>query len=204
MMDVEKGTHKVEKEKKEDKKVSKENATLDRKEFEKCQERVKELEEYSKRIKATLENLRKEKDEEINATFNYAKQKMVEKLIDVLDDMERLMKNFGDKKSLEFEALKLTYRKFKDVLVSEGLKEIKASGKFDPFEHEAIERVESEKLPDWEIAEVVQPGYKFHSKIIRPAKVKVALHVEKRKKPQARKVEDKSKNENSDDEDEKR
>ncbi len=180
-MSTKKESSKVKKER-EEKRKHLEEKTLhsEKSELEKCRNRVKELEEYSKRIKATLENLRKEKDEEINTTFNYANQKMVEHLIDVLDDMERLMKNFKDKKSLEFEALRLTYRKFKDILVSEGLKEIKASGKFDPFDHEAIERVESEELPDWEIVEVVQPGYKFRSKIIRPAKVKVALHVEKR------------------------
>ncbi len=183
--------------KEEKRKISEEDTARSKKsELEECRERIKEVEEYSKRIKATLENLRKEKDEEINVTRNYANQKMIENLIDVLDDMERLMKNFDNKESLEFEALKMTYRKFKSILVSEGLKEIKASGKFDPFDHEAIERVESEKLPDWEIVEVVQPGYKFRSKVIRPAKVKVALHVEKRKESED--IDNKDKNKNPD------
>ena len=183
--------------KEEKRKISEEDTARSKKsELEECRERIKEVEEYSKRIKATLENLRKEKDEEINVTRNYANQKMIENLIDVLDDMERLMKNFDNKESLEFEALKMTYRKFKSILVSEGLKEIKASGKFDPFDHEAIERVESEKLPDWEIVEVVQPGYKFRSKVIRPAKVKVALHVEKRK--ESEEIDNKDKNKNPD------
>lgn len=180
-MGAKKESSKVKKEREEKRKSpERETSHSGKSELEKCQDRVRELEEYSKRIKATLENLRKEKDEEINATYDYANQKMVEHLIDVLDDMERLMKNFKNKESLEFEALKLTYSKFKNILVSEGLKEIKASGKFDPFDHEAIERVESVELPDWEIVEVVQPGYKFRSRIIRPAKVKVALHVEKK------------------------
>ena len=148
-------------------------------ELRECLDKMKELEEYAKRSKAALENLRKEKDTEVRSASNYANLKLVERLIEVLDDMERLIKHFGDRKSLEFEALSLVYKKFKDILSSEGLKEIETSGKFDPFDHEAVERIESEELPDWEIVEVVQRGYKFRSRIIRPARVKVAMHVEK-------------------------
>ncbi|MGC9219409.1 MAG: nucleotide exchange factor GrpE, partial [Athalassotoga sp.] len=59
----------------------------------------------------------------------------------------------------------------------EGLKKIDTSGKFDPIEHDAVERIESPDHDDWDIVEVTQNGYKFKNKVIRPAKVKVALHV---------------------------
>ncbi len=143
-----------------------------------CQKQNQELEEYAKRAKAELENLRKDKDEEINYTMNYANQKIIEKLIDVLDDMERIIKNFKEKDSLDFTALQLMYKRFKNALEAEGLKKIETSGKFDPFDHEAVERVESSKHEDWDVVEVTQNGYKFKSRVIRPAKVKVALHVE--------------------------
>lgn len=167
---------------KEEKEVLKEETSRPKeceKELKECLDKTKELEEYAKRSKAALENLRKEKDTEVRSASSYANLKLIEKLIEVLDDMERLIKHFGDRKSLEFKALSLMYKKFKDILSLEGLKEIKASGKFDPFDHEAVERVESEELPDWEIVEVVQHGYKFRSRIVRPARVKVAMHVEK-------------------------
>ncbi len=147
-----------------------------------CSKRNSELEEYAKRIKASMENLRSEKDEEIRQNISYANQKLIERLIDILDDMERIMKNFENKESIEYTALRLTQKKFKSLLESEGLKEIKASGKFDPFEHDAVERVESEDHEDWDIVEVVLPGYKFKSRTIRPVKVKVAMHVDKNSK----------------------
>ncbi len=147
-----------------------------KKELEDCLKRAKELEDYAKRSKAALENVRREKDEEIRNAMDYANKNIVEKLVYVLDDMERLLNNFEDKKSLEYDALKIIYNKFKDVLVSEGLKEIKSEGKFDPFDHDAVERVESSEHEDWDIVEVVQKGYKFRSRLIRPAKVKVAVH----------------------------
>ncbi len=150
-----------------------------REELEKCEKRVKELEEYAKRNKAALENLRREKDEEVKEAVDYANKNLVERLVYVMDDMERLLKHFENKSSLEYEALKMVYAKFKDILVSEGLKEIESKGKFDPFDHDAVERVESETHEDWDIVEVVEKGYKFRSKLIRPSKVKVAVHVKK-------------------------
>ncbi len=177
-----KKSEEVKEETKREKEVLEEKASRPKEyeeELKECLGRMKELEEYAKRSKAALENLRREKDEEVRSASSYANLKLVEKLVEVLDDMERLTEHFGDKKSLEFKALNLMYKKFKDILASEGLKEIEASGKFDPFDHEAIERIESEELPDWEIVEVVQRGYKFRSRILRPARVKVAMHVEK-------------------------
>ncbi len=147
--------------------------------LENYEKRIAELEEYAKRSKAALENLKREKDEEISKAIDYANKNFVERLVYVLDDMERLLKNFENKSSLEYEALKMLYEKFKDTLVSEGLKEIEANGKFDPFDHDAVERVESETHDDWDIVEVVEKGYKFRSKLIRPSKVKVAVHVKR-------------------------
>ncbi len=147
-----------------------------KKELEECRKRAREFEEYAKRSKAALENLRREKDEEIKDAIDYANKNLVEKLVFVLDDIERLMKHFENKESLEYKALKMLHDKFKEILVSEGLKEIKNDGKFDPFDHEAVERVESAEHEDWDIIEVVEKGYKFRSRLIRPSKVKVAVH----------------------------
>lgn len=48
-------------------------------------------------------------------------------------------------------------------------------GKFDPFEHEAFEKVETEEHEEYSVLEVVEKGYRFHKKVIKPAKVKVAV-----------------------------
>jgi molecular chaperone GrpE len=157
----------------------KENAQIDelKASLESCEKAKKELDEYAKRAKASLENMRREKEEEINYVTSYANQKLVERFVEILDDMERIMDNFEDKKSIEYSALEIMYKKFKNMLETEGLKKIDTSGKFDPFEHDAVERIESPDHNDWDIVEVTQNGYKFKNKVIRPAKVKVALHV---------------------------
>ena len=47
--------------------------------------------------------------------------------------------------------------------------------KFDPWKHEAVEMVPTKEHPDHTILSVIQPGYKFRDKILRPAKVRVAI-----------------------------
>jgi len=153
-----------------------ENDNLD-----KCWEEVKDLREYSKRVTADLDNLRRERDGDIDRAVNDAKQEIVKNLLYVMDDMDLLIKNFQDKESVEYKAIKLIYKNFKNVLVSEGLEEIDASGNYDFLKHEAVCLIESEEVPDFKIVDVVLPGYMFHSKVIRPSKVKVALHVNRNK-----------------------
>jgi molecular chaperone GrpE len=47
--------------------------------------------------------------------------------------------------------------------------------KFDPWKHEAVETVPTDEYDEHTIMQVLQPGYKFKDKILRPAKVRVAI-----------------------------
>ena len=45
---------------------------------------------------------------------------------------------------------------------------------FNPHYHEAIEMVETSDVPDHQVIEELQRGYKFKDRLLRPAMVKVA------------------------------
>jgi molecular chaperone GrpE len=47
--------------------------------------------------------------------------------------------------------------------------------KFDPNQHQAIERVETNQAEDQTILGEFQKGYNFKNKLLRPAMVKVAV-----------------------------
>jgi molecular chaperone GrpE len=52
---------------------------------------------------------------------------------------------------------------------------IEAVGKpFDPFYHQAVERVETDAAEDGTVLEQLQRGYRLKDKVLRPAMVKVA------------------------------
>jgi len=60
--------------------------------------------------------------------------------------------------------------------VKEGLSQIESVGKqFDPHFHHAIERVEKADQADGTVIGELQPGYVFHSRVLRPAMVRVAI-----------------------------
>jgi molecular chaperone GrpE len=61
------------------------------------------------------------------------------------------------------------------MLEKYNVKEIDAQGKpFDPKFHEAVMMVQSDEYESETVVEVLQKGYLYHSKVIRPSMVKVA------------------------------
>jgi hypothetical protein len=66
-----------------------------------------------------------------------------------------------------------------DVLAKQGIERIDALGKpFNPHLHHAIESVETSEYPDGTVTQVLQQGYIFHDRVLRPAMVKVSSHSE--------------------------
>jgi len=57
------------------------------------------------------------------------------------------------------------------------LEEIPAEGlPFDPYVHECVQLGDDEGLPDGHVKEVVQKGYTFRKRVLRPARVAVVKH----------------------------
>lgn len=60
-----------------------------------------------------------------------------------------------------------------------GVKEIKALGEtFDPNLHEAIARVPAGDKPANQVVEQVEKGYMYQDRLLRPARVVVAVNLE--------------------------
>ena len=131
----------------------------------KPEDKNSELENQLKRALADYANLQKRIEDEKKTLIGFANAVLLAKFLDVLDNLEAAQKNIGS------EGLDLVVKKFKDVLASEGVKEIPAEGDFNPHLHEGIATVEGEK--DDQIAEVLQKGYFLGERVLRPARVKV-------------------------------
>ena len=165
----------MEKEKKEVKKEIREEEKKVEERLEDCEKRRKELEEYAKRLKASFENYKREVAQEKQKIIRNANEYLVGKLVSVLDDFDRAL-GFKDDCEAFREGIEKIFKKLLRILENEGLGVVDPSGgKFDPFEHEAFEKVEREDVEEYTVLEVVEKGYKFHGKVIKPAKVKVAI-----------------------------
>ena len=106
-----------------------------------------------------------------------ANAEILANLLPVLDDYERAIQNNETVEDLETvkEGFKLIYNKFKHILESNGLKEMKAVGEtFDSELHEAIANVPAPKKKDkGKVIDAVEKGYYLNEKVIRYAKVVV-------------------------------
>ena len=108
------------------------------------------------------------KDRENDRLF--ANQRIVEELLDVKDNLERAL-SAGDGKGVS-EGVELTLKQLEVLLKKHGVSEICEIDKFDPKFHEAM-IVEKGDVEEECISEILQKGYMLHSRVVRPAKVKI-------------------------------
>jgi len=140
---------------------------------EQLEEEVDELEKSLKKVMADFDNYRKRTLREKKRIIERATENLMIDLLGILDDFERAL-NSDDE--LDLDGIEMIYKKFYKTLKDHGLEEFDAEGEeFDPKFHECVMSVDAENDDDKDmVIEQFEKGYKLNSKVIRPAKVKVA------------------------------
>jgi molecular chaperone GrpE len=128
------------------------------------------------RRQADFENYRKRVEKERHADRHRGVELLIDHLLPVLDAFDRALGEHGNSVSEEHrKGFELIRRQLWDALSKQGLVRIEAVGKeFDPHQHHAIERVETSEHPDGTVISELQPGYRFHDRVLRAAMVRVA------------------------------
>ncbi len=152
-----------------------ENAAVQSPEADKLRAERDELRDLLVRRQAEFDNFRKRTERERAEYLQWAGMETVKDLIPVLDDFERALKVEGG--SLEYvKGVEMINTRMVETLKKLGLEPIEAVGKtFDPHQHQAIERVESDAVPDNTVLGEFQRGYNFKGKMLRPSMVKVSV-----------------------------
>jgi len=128
------------------------------------------------RRQADFENYRKRIERERQDDRRHGTGRLIEDLLPILDAFERALKAHDDPSYEEYrKGLELIYRQLWDTLARHGLERVAAAGKpFDPHYHQAIERVESADHPEGTVLDVLQDGFIFHGRVVRPSIVRVS------------------------------
>jgi molecular chaperone GrpE len=127
------------------------------------------------RTQADFDNYRKRAAREQQAFAARAAERLVAKLLPVLDDLERAIEAAEQHEEARvIEGVEMTKSALAAALASEGLEEIPAEGAFDPHVHEALLVQPAEGVESGEIVQVVQRGYRLGDAVLRPARVIVA------------------------------
>ena len=165
---------------KEEKKNKKENKELKHLEEEnhKLKNDLKESGEKVLRLAAEMQNYKKRNETEKSNMLKYANEDLAKSLLPILDNFERAIKlddnDLSDEVSKFLSGFKMIYGSFVNVLNNIEVKEIECDGlEFDPVYHQAVLTEKDETKPSGVILEVLQKGYMYKDKVIRPAMVKV-------------------------------
>jgi molecular chaperone GrpE len=128
------------------------------------------------RLAADFDNFKKRARQEQIDTIQYASAAVVERLLPVLDDLQRALDHAPEGVDEGWlKGLRLTYQKLQDILSAQGVEAIDAIGStFDPSLHEAVGSEESDEHPEDTVVLELRRGYKLRDRVIRPALVKVA------------------------------
>ena len=137
-------------------------------------ERLRELEQVLARLR---EELVSEKEERMRLMGSV--ERLLRHLIGVAETVERVaglysLSDDSNARSLS-EGLRLISSSIEKVLREEGVEVIGSEGeRFDPVVHEAVGFVESEQQEEGTVVSVLERGFAFRGKVLRPAKVVVA------------------------------
>lgn len=128
--------------------------------------------------RADVVNSRKRDEEEKKSFAKYANENLIMELLPALDSFDMAMANKEEWNKLPenwTRGMEYVHSQLISVLESQGVKRVyPLHQEFDPTHHDAIGTVVVEKeSDDNKVMEVIQPGYTYHDKNIRTAKVKV-------------------------------
>jgi molecular chaperone GrpE len=140
---------------------------------------VEELKERAERVqaeaRAETDAARARLERHYEGRLASARADVVATILPVFDNLERALGVAGAEESPLYEGLVATRDQFLKKLVELGVEVVPAAGEvFDPQLHEAVDSVEVEDAElDGRIVEVLQKGFQFGDRLVRPAIVRV-------------------------------
>ncbi|MFB6113008.1 MAG: nucleotide exchange factor GrpE [Halodesulfurarchaeum sp.] len=137
-----------------------------------------ELETVTDRLehtRADFQNYKKRAKRKQEEVKERATEDLVERLLDVRDNLTRALEEESEDVASLREGVKLTRKQFDRVLDAEDVERIEPDPgtAVDANRHEVVHRVENGHPPDT-IASVYRPGYEMAGKVLRPAQVTVS------------------------------
>ena len=149
------------------------------KEIEKLKNENLALNEKILRISADAQNMKKRLEDEISRLQKYEGLELARELLPTIDNFERAIQlddtNLNDELSKFLSGFKMIYANLVNLLNQKEIKEIECLGKeFDPTFMDAVLTSKEEGIPKNQVIEVLQKGYMYKDKLLRPAMVKVS------------------------------
>ena len=151
--------------------------------IETLEEKVKKLENLAKvsnerymSLHKELEFVKEKHKRQLEEKELYGIEKFAKDLLEVADNFERALKHMETLEgcSEAYKGVEMIYKQLLRVFEKHGITPIEVE-KFDHSLCEAVGTVPTDEVEENTILEVVQRGYKLKDRVLRPAKVVVAV-----------------------------
>jgi len=145
--------------------------------------KVEELEDKLLRTTADFENYKKRLLKRSEEQIEYASDRMIIDILEVVDNFERAMEHGSKDSDVDslYKGMELIYNQLVSFLNKYNVKKLDAVGEiFDPEYHEALMQIESEEFPEGTVAVEINKGYLKNNKVLRHSKVGVSNGEEKK------------------------
>ena len=135
------------------------------------------------RALAENENTRRQMEKSRTESLKYGVQPLARELLNVVDNFERAIpKETSEKKEPLLEGFELIRKDILTILEKFNVQKISALGDtFDANFHQAMFEKQSKDYETGKVCEIIQDGYVFHDRLLRPSLVAVSKKIEEEK-----------------------
>lgn len=138
-----------------------------------AQERDKFL-NLLQRTQADFDNYQKRNRRELEVERQYALTPLARDLLPIIDNLERALASVKEETPL-VHGVRMVHTQLLEALKRHQIRPIDAVGKtFDPNRHEAVMQQPAPGKPANTVLQVLEQGYTYHERVLRPAKVIVS------------------------------
>jgi len=139
-------------------------------------ESVDQLQDRLLRVAAEFENYKKRRQRETEDLLRYGYESLARDLLPVLDSFERAIES--SEATREYGAfhdgIVMILDQLREVMRRHGIERLEPQGEvFDPHTHEAVGVINHDGFEPGHIAEVLEPGYRIHERVLRAPRVLV-------------------------------
>ncbi len=155
------------------------------------------------RLAADFDNYRKRSRRELEDARRFGIEHMLRDLLPVIDNLQRAISaevgavanDVGDAEAKPqpplLEGIRMVHKQFSDVLDQHGVRAFESVGSvFDPELHEALSQAPSDEHAPGSVIAEHERGYMIHDRLLRPARVVVAMPKAEEASPDEKKPEE--------------
>ncbi|MCZ7586874.1 MAG: nucleotide exchange factor GrpE [Deltaproteobacteria bacterium] len=130
---------------------------------------------------AEFENFKKRINRDKEDMIRFSNENLILSILPIIDNFERAISHGAATADTEatIDGVRMILKQLHDTLATGGVRKFESQGhRFDPAFQEAMASVKTDEMEPGIVIAQYEPGYLFHGRLLRPAKVVVSARAD--------------------------